>query len=112
MTAYTKMFDTEEIQVICQEYLSGMSPQEIADKHYCSRPTIRNYLTRAGIQLRNYHGSIRKAFNRYPTAMILHDWQSGMKADMIVRIYKLKNNDCLYSFVKRMRKNGYKFDRR
>lgn len=106
------MFDTDEIEVICQEYAEGMSPQEIADKHFCSRPTIRNYLKRAGVHLRNYHGSISKKVTGYPTAMIMHDWDSGMKAEVIARTYKFKDKDCLYSFIKRERMNGYKFKRR
>lgn len=114
----------DEIQTICQEYLSGMTPQKIADKHYCSRPTIRNYLIRCGVQLREKYqkpkprvvkiGHERKVNNkpRYPIAMILHDWQSDMSIEKIANIYGFKSRENASRFVKRMRKNGYKFDYR
>lgn len=110
MTTNKFCMDEDEIQIICQEYLSGKTPNELATMHYCSRPTIRNYLKRKGIPLRAYQGKPHTTSK--PTAMILHDWQSGMKAENIVRTYGFKNKDCLYSFIQRKKKQGYNFKRR
>lgn len=102
--------DKDEIQLICNEYSRGKTPLEIALKHFCSRTMIRNYLKRCGIQLRNHKEASCKSTQ--PVAMILHDWQSGMKADEIVHTYGFKNDDCLYSFIQRKKKQGYEFKRR
>ena len=97
----------KEIELVCKEYLSGMTPQAIADNHYCSRPTIRNHLIRCGITLRKIYQE-----PRYPVAMILHDWQSGMSTQMIASTYGFSNKDCAYNYIRRMRASGYKFGHR
>ena len=107
MTATRYCMDEDEIQEVCKEYLNGMTPQELADKHYCSRPTIRTHLIRKGVAIRSV-----KQKTKYNVAMILHDWQSGMSTQMIASTYGFSNKDCAYNYIRRMRANGYKFNRR
>lgn len=100
----------EERQAVCKEYLEGKTAKELALIHYCSRSTIFNYLKMNKIQLRPSAHSVRPT--KWPYAMIQHDWNSGMAIDKIASTYGFKNNDCVSSFVQRMRLNGYDFKRR
>lgn len=102
--------DKDEIEQICKEYLQGKSPQELANKYYCSRPTIRNYLIANGIELRSKKIKIHDKDR--PRAMILHDWNANVDSRKLMKTYKFDNINSLHCYIKRMRNKGYNFKSR
>lgn len=96
-------FTQSQIAEIVSLRKAGETHRQLADKFYCSAPTIGRVLRANGISGR------QGAWRAYPAAMIQHDYNAGVASSTIIRKYRMKNRHALKNLIHHYRQQGWFF---
>lgn len=77
-----RMYDHIDLDVLRQEYESGMSTIALGEKYDCANSTIGDYLRRAGVKMRARGAPVGSGYPRQP---IIDAIRSGEKIAAIAR---------------------------